>query len=162
MGWKATGSWHGYYSYDPVPDCPELPTRVGFGMQLQQSWLLGSLKGEVWDEPPSPPDRGVIEGRVSSEGLFFLKWMPVCYLWWDGRPVTFAEYMQREFDTPVDEPVPNPPIRYTGVYRAAEDELSGTWEYAPGAIQFVSRGRVLALDLTPCSGSWTARRSRES
>jgi hypothetical protein len=94
MGWKVSGTWRGWYAYDHSPDGPELPARVGFGMQLQQSWLFGSLSGEVWDDPPGPPDRGVIEGGVSSGGLFFLKWMPVYRMWWEGRPVTFAEYIQ--------------------------------------------------------------------
>jgi hypothetical protein len=49
MGWKATCTWHGHYTIDPDPECPDLPVRVGFGMRLEQSWLFGSLLGEVWD-----------------------------------------------------------------------------------------------------------------
>jgi hypothetical protein len=159
MGWKATGTWHGYYSYDPVPDGPEPPARVAFGMRLEQSWLFGSLRGEVWDEPPGPPERGVIEGRVSGGGVFLLKRMPVYQLWWDGQLVTFAEYLRRVFNLPLDGPVPHPPIRYTGEYRAAEDGLTGTWDFAPGTTQVFSRGRVWAFDTPVASGSWAARRS---
>jgi hypothetical protein len=158
MGWKATGTWHGHYEYDSVPDCPDLPARVGFGMRLRQSWPFGSLAGEVWDEPPGPPDRGVVEGRVSGGGVFFLKWMPVYRMWWDGRLVTFAEYLLREFDLPPDEPVPHPPIRYTGEYRAAGDELAGTWEYPPGTTRVISRGRAWAFDHPVGSGRWVALR----
>ena len=109
MGWNATGTWHGYYSFDSVVVVPDLPVRVGFGMRLEQSWPLGSLKGEVWDDPPDGmPGKGVVEGRVSGGGVFFLKRMPVYYVWFDGRSVPVAEYLLREFDLPLDEPVPTP------------------------------------------------------
>lgn len=163
MGWKATGTWHGHYVNASVPECPDLPARIGFGMRLEQSWLLGSLRGEVWDEPPDGmPGRGVVEGRVSGGGVFFLKWMPVYHVWWGGRLVPFAEYLLREFDLPVDGPVPHPPIRYTGEYRAAGDELVGTWEFAPGITEVVSRGQLLTFDVPQGGGSWAARRSAGS
>jgi hypothetical protein len=130
-------------------------------MRLQQSWLFGSLTGEVWDEPPGPPDCGRIEGRVSSGGVIFLKWMPVYHVWLDGRLVPFADYILREFDLTADEPVPHPPIRYTGEYSPAMDELAGTWEFAPGSTQVVSGDRAWAFDNPVGSGTWSAQRASE-
>src|SRR4051794_15650122 len=98
MGWKATGIWHGLYELALMPDRPDLPARVKFGMRLEQSWLFGSVRGEVWDEPPhGMPGRGVIEGRVSGSSVFFLKWMPVYHVRWEGKLMTFSEYLLREF-----------------------------------------------------------------
>jgi hypothetical protein len=159
MGWTATGTWQGYYKYDPMPDAPDLPTQVKFGMRLAQSWLFGALSGEVWDEPPGPPDRGTIEGRVTGDGVIFLKRMPVYRMWWNGRLVTLAEYLLQEFNRQVDKPIPHPPIRYTGKYRAAEEVLEGTWEFVPGTTRFTSEGRAWAFDNPPASGSWAARRA---
>jgi hypothetical protein len=105
------------------------------------------------------PGRGVIEGRVSGGGLFFLKLMPVYHVWWGARLVTYAEYLLWEFDMPADDTIPHPPIRYTGAYRPDEDELVGRWEFAPGITQFSSRGQLQVCDAPVGSGSWSARRS---
>jgi hypothetical protein len=86
------------------------------------------------------PGRGVIEGRVSGSSVFFLKWMPVYHVRWEGKLMTFSEYLLREFDLPLDEQVPHPPIKYTGEYRPPEDELAGTWEFACTTTEVVSRG----------------------
>jgi hypothetical protein len=130
-------------------------------MRLQQFWLFGTLSGEVWDDPPGPPDRGVIEGHVSGRSVSFLKWMPVYLMWFDGRLLTFAEYILRIYDMPVDDPVPHPPIRYTGEYLAGSDELTGTWEFAPGTTQFVSEGRAWSFDIPAGSDTWMAHKVPE-
>jgi hypothetical protein len=71
VGWKATGAWQGHYWFDPLHAFEGRPARVGFGMRLKQSWLLWTLSGEVWDDPPhGMPGRGTVEGRLISGGRF--------------------------------------------------------------------------------------------
>jgi hypothetical protein len=159
MGWKAKGTWHGYYSFDLVPDCEDLPARVGFWMQVEQSWLFGSLRGEVWDDPPhGTPDCGVVKGRVSRGGVFFRKWMPIFYVWSEGRPMPLAEKLLRDFGMSLDQPVPHPAILYIGVYDPATDELAGDWEIPADTIEVISKGQRLIFDMPACTGRWMARR----
>lgn len=159
MSWKATGIWAGHYSYEPAPGWSDLPPRVGFGMRLKQSWLFRSLTGDVWDDSPDGmPGRGVVDGRASGGGVVFLKRMPVLCVWWGGRQVPYAEYLLKESGLPVDGVIRHPPIKYTGEYDPATDELAGTWEIAPVTVQFLSRGQLLASETGSVKGRWSARR----
>jgi hypothetical protein len=156
---KATGSWAGHYTYDPVPDCPDLPTRTGFGMRLTESWLLGTLRGDVWDEPPGDVSvRGAVGGRATPGGVFFLKRMPAYLVWRREGLMPLGEYLAAEFGLFLDRPVPHPPLRYTGRYRAGGEELAGTWRFAPGVTRVLCGGKPHEIRIQECRGKWEARR----
>jgi hypothetical protein len=158
MGWRATGVWHGHYTFDPQPECPDLPEQVGFEMRLQQSWLFGSLTGEVRDEPPhGVPGCGTIEGRVSGDQIEFLKEMPDFYVWYDGRSMPLDEYLTK-FDLRLDVPPSPLPLRYVGRYLSASGELTGTWRYAVGKTTLLCDGNFLDLEIPAGGGRWSARR----
>lgn len=162
MYWKAEGLWHGHYAFDSMPDCPVLPPSVEFGMRLTQSRFFGLLRGEVWEEPPDGmPGRGVIKGRVTRTGISFVKRMPICYVWYDGQSVPFAEYISRTFGMNLDAPIPHPLIKYVGEYRPDEDELTGTWTFTRRPRVSICDGQPLIFEAAEGSGRWVARRSRD-
>jgi hypothetical protein len=159
MGWNATGTWRGHYSYDPNPDLPDVPERTGFVLRLKQSWWFGWLTGEVSDDPPhGMPGLGSVEGRVRADRIEFVKRMPEFHVCHEGRSTPLAEYLAA-FGHHLDESPPHAPIHYTGVYVAATDELVGTWEIRAGRMTILCEGGLLGLDLPAARGRWTATRS---
>lgn len=159
MGWKATGTWRGHYSFDPNPDCPDLPDQTGFVLRLRQSWLFGSLTGDVSDEPPhGVPGLGTIEGRVCGDVVEFVKRMPEYCVWWEGRLTPLAEYLA-VFGHHLDVPPLPLPLKYTGRYQPATDELVGRWEFAISKTTVLCDGNLLDLLVPAGGGRWTATRS---
>ena len=159
---KVTGVWHGRYWYDPREDGGDALPNTAFRMRLKQSWLLGSFQGEVWEEPPyGATEKGYIEGRITEDGVFFLKRMPVYYVWFGGRTVPLKEHLLARSGLTLDTHPPHPPIKYSGTYSSERDELEGVWEFAPVAVNLLSQGHVLPYGPVKCSGKWMAQRAQD-
>ena len=71
----------------------------------------------------SEPGRGKIDGKVSGVEMHFIKRMPVHYVFHlvQNRMMTLQEQMRLDEGIELDEPVPHPLLRYTGVYNAVAD-----------------------------------------
>ncbi len=159
MGWKATGTWRGHYSYDPAPQFQGVPDKIGFVLRLRQSWFFGSVTGDLSDELlHGMPDLSTIEGQVSGDQIEFVKRLPVHFVWLEGRLTPLAEYLAA-FGHQLEVPPQPMPLLYSGQYQPATDELVGTWKYGASAITTICDGQIVEMDVPAGGGRWTATRS---
>lgn len=152
---KATGTWHGEYTYGPGYGPPMAGKSVPFVLSLTHSWP-DRIVGYVRDDAAKGgmPERGRIAGKTSGAKIEFVKTMPVSYVTDEsGNVVERKAWLRREFGIENASVGPHQ-IHYAGTLDPDGQTMRGSW---------IIRLRTNAAtgDLVGAvggEGTWTARR----